>query len=128
MKTHEYTKEVLARASNSFHHSKVPINLHHAAMGLSEEAAEVLSHVRKAVFYGKELDRNKVAEELGDALWFLTLGAAAIGSDLDSLMASNTAKLRTRYGEVFTEQAAIERRDAQILHDVRDTLSKKIPA
>jgi len=46
-----------------------------SAAGLSEEAGEVLSHVRKHTFFEQPLDRDAVREELGDALW--CLGAVA---------------------------------------------------
>ena len=38
-----------------------------AAAGLAEEAGEALSIVRKHLYQGRELDRDKLEKELGDA-------------------------------------------------------------
>ena len=46
-----------------------------AACGLAEEAGEVLAHVRKHVMQGRALDRDALAEELGDALWCVAVTA-----------------------------------------------------
>lgn len=40
-----------------------------AASGIAEEAGEVLAHVRKHQFLGRELDAARLKEELGDVLW-----------------------------------------------------------
>lgn len=96
MTVHEYANNVLARASLSMH--TVNPGLMHGAMGLNEEAGEVLAIVRKAIFYGKPVDVDKIKLELGDTLWFLTLAAKSVGSSLDELMILNDAKLAARYG------------------------------
>jgi NTP pyrophosphatase (non-canonical NTP hydrolase) len=68
-----------------------------AAAGLSEEAGEVLSHVRKHVMRGRSLDRDAVAEELGDALWCLAVAADTLGVSLNDIARRNLEKLRSRY-------------------------------
>ena len=68
-----------------------------AAAGLAEESGEVLSIVRKHLYQGRELDREKLEKELGDALWCLAMTARAAGLSLDSIAAANVAKLEQRY-------------------------------
>jgi NTP pyrophosphatase (non-canonical NTP hydrolase) len=68
-----------------------------AAAGLAEESGEVLSIVRKHLYQGRELDRDKLEKELGDALWCLAMTAKAAGLSLDSIAAANVAKLEQRY-------------------------------
>jgi NTP pyrophosphatase (non-canonical NTP hydrolase) len=68
-----------------------------AAAGLAEEAGEVLSHVRKHVMRGRELDREAVALELGDALWCLAVVADTLGISLQDVARRNVEKLRSRY-------------------------------
>ena len=68
-----------------------------AAAGLSEEAGEVLSHVRKHVMQGRTLDRDAVALELGDALWCLAIAADTLGISLQDVARRNIEKLRARY-------------------------------
>ena len=70
-----------------------------AAAGLAEEAGEVLALVRKHLYQGKELDREKLEKELGDALWCLAMTARAAGLSLDSVAASNIKKLEARHAD-----------------------------
>src|SRR5256885_16865740 len=70
-----------------------------AAAGLAEEAGEVLALVRKHLYQGKELDREKLEKELGDALWCLSMTARAAGLSLDSVAASNIKKLEARHAD-----------------------------
>lgn len=74
-----------------------------AAAGLSEEAGEVLSLVRKHLYQGRELDREKLEKELGDALWCLAMTARAAGLSLEAIAAANIAKLAQRHPERATE-------------------------
>jgi NTP pyrophosphatase (non-canonical NTP hydrolase) len=68
-----------------------------AAAGLAEEAGEVLALVRKHLYQGKELDREKLEKELGDALWCLAMTARAAGLSLETVAATNIAKLAVRH-------------------------------
>jgi NTP pyrophosphatase (non-canonical NTP hydrolase) len=70
-----------------------------AAAGLSEEAGEVLSIVRKHRYQGKPLDRDNLEKELGDALWCLSMTARAAGLSLEQIAATNIAKLANRHPE-----------------------------
>ena len=49
-----------------------------AAAGLAEESAEVLGLVRKRAFQQRDIPREKLIEELGDALWCLAITADAL--------------------------------------------------
>lgn len=42
------------------------IRLLHGAIGLATESGEFLDALKKHIYYGKELDRVNLAEELGD--------------------------------------------------------------
>lgn len=68
-----------------------------AAAGLAEEAGEALSLVRKHLFQGRELDRDKLEKELGDALWCLAMTAKAAGLSLEKIAAANVKKLEQRH-------------------------------
>jgi NTP pyrophosphatase (non-canonical NTP hydrolase) len=69
-----------------------------AAAGLAEEAGEALSLVRKHLYQGKPLDREKLELELGDALWCLCMTARAAGLEIDRIAAKNIEKLADRHG------------------------------
>jgi NTP pyrophosphatase (non-canonical NTP hydrolase) len=77
-----------------------------ATAGLAEEAGEVLAHVRKHAFQGHALDRERLATELGDALWCLAATATAAGLSLGDVAAHNLDKLRRRYPDGFSEEAS----------------------
>jgi NTP pyrophosphatase (non-canonical NTP hydrolase) len=68
-----------------------------AAAGLAEESGEVLSIIRKHLYQGRELDRDKLEKELGDALWCLAMTAKAAGISMESIAATNIAKLEQRH-------------------------------
>ncbi len=82
-----------------------------AAAGLAEEAGEVLGTIRKHLFQDRPLDREVVTRELGDALWCLSALASSLDLSLGDVAHTNLDKLRLRYPEGFTPQAAVERRD-----------------
>jgi NTP pyrophosphatase (non-canonical NTP hydrolase) len=68
-----------------------------AAAGLAEEAGETLSLVRKHLYQGRELDREKLEKELGDVLWCLAMTARAAGLSLDAIAKTNVTKLEQRH-------------------------------
>lgn len=81
----------------------------HAAMGMVTEAAEVMDHLKKVTMYGKPIDRVNLEEEIGDTLWYMALLIDELSLDFDAILDKNIAKLKARYGEKFTEEAALNR-------------------
>ncbi|MCB9063007.1 MAG: nucleoside triphosphate pyrophosphohydrolase family protein [Halobacteriovoraceae bacterium] len=86
------------------------IRLLHGAIGLATESGEFLDALKKHIYYGKELDRVNLAEELGDLFWYMAIIADELEVNFEPIMSTNIAKLKARYGEKFSEQAA-ENRD-----------------
>lgn len=72
-----------------------------AAAGLAEEAGEVLGLVRKRVFQHRDAGRERLLEELGDALWCLSVTADTLGFSLMEIAAANVSKLARRYPRGF---------------------------
>ena len=83
-----------------------------AAAGLAEEAGEVLGQVRKALYVGHPLDRERLTKELGDALWCLAAAATALDLPLGRVAEANLAKLAKRFPDGFTPEASLRRADA----------------
>lgn len=81
-----------------------------AAAGLAEEAGEILGLVRKHAFQSRELDRETLKIELGDALWCLAMTARSADIRLEDVAAANVAKLGARYPAGYTDAASRERR------------------
>ncbi|TDJ06425.1 MAG: hypothetical protein E2O68_04970 [Deltaproteobacteria bacterium] len=93
----------------------------HAGMGLSTEAGEFLDALKKHIFYGKELDRVNLAEEMGDVFWYCAIVASELGINFEDVMDKNIEKLKARYGEKFSEEKA----DSRDLTKERDILEKQ---
>jgi NTP pyrophosphatase (non-canonical NTP hydrolase) len=80
-----------------------------AAAGLAEEGGEVLGLVRKHLYVGHALDRERLTTELGDALWCLAALATALDVPLSAVAEANLAKLRRRYPDGFAPDASARR-------------------
>ena len=100
-------EELAARTTNSKLGDKE--RLLDAAAGLSEEAGEVLSLVRKHAFQSKALDSARLHEELGDALWCLAMTARHAGTSLEAVAQANIAKLRARYPDGYRDRLSPEK-------------------
>ena len=78
-------------------------------MGLNGEAGECIDLLKKHYFQGHALDRKKLAEELGDVLWYCAELATGLGVTLDEVAERNIAKLRRRYPEGFDPERSVRR-------------------
>ena len=81
-----------------------------AAAGLAEEAGEILGVVRKHAFQSRELNREQLKLELGDALWCLAVTARSAGFTLGDVAAANVAKLQARYPSGYVDVPSREHR------------------
>jgi NTP pyrophosphatase (non-canonical NTP hydrolase) len=66
--------------------------------------------VRKHAFQSRELNREQLKLELGDALWCLVVTAKSAGISLEDVAAANVAKLQARYPAGYSDGASLERR------------------
>lgn len=71
------------------------------ALGLAGETGEVVDYLKKVIGHGKELDREKLTDELGDVLWYLSQLAHIHGITLSEIMRHNTGKIQVRYPHGF---------------------------
>jgi NTP pyrophosphatase (non-canonical NTP hydrolase) len=94
----------------------LPFNeqLVHAALGLSSEAGEFTSVVKRIAIYEKYPDIvmcDNMEEELGDLLWYIALAAETLRVPMKELAERNILKLRKRYPEQFSNEQAENRAD-----------------
>ena len=70
-------------------------------LGLAGEAGQLLSEYKKRLRDGPSHVRfvDRVHEELGDILWYVSNVASKYGLDLNEIAASNLSKTRARFGE-----------------------------
>ena len=75
-------------------------NFIYPAMALAGEAGEVAGKVSKILRAGQSEvsleQREKIADELGDVLWFLNQLAVELNLSLDDIAMHNLAKLKSR--------------------------------
>lgn len=118
MTPEQYMQE--APRTESFVYDVENPRIEHAIIGISTEAGELLDALKKQKFYGKDLDKVNLKEEGGDILWYLALLFDALGTDFGTEMQRNIDKLKTRFPEKFTQDAAFDRD----LDKERETLEK----
>lgn len=92
------------------------VRLLEGLIGLSGEAGEAIDILKKCMFQGHDLDgeREHLAKELGDVMWYLALSADAIGYSLDEILEMNVAKLRERYPNGFEASRSRNRAIADV--------------
>ena len=73
--------------------------LDNTALGLCGEAGEFADILKKYLYQEHPVDMYHLARELGDILWYVAMGATALGCDLEEIMNMNIEKLKTRYPE-----------------------------
>lgn len=74
-------------------------NLTYPVLGLNGEAGELAEKLKKYQRDGVEDQaefREKMADELGDVLWYLAVCAEELGYELDEIARRNVDKLRDR--------------------------------
>src|SRR2546430_2341324 len=103
-----YMREANATASCDYEKiltrlSPAMIDMLHGAIGVGGEAGELLDAVKRFLFYGKDLDRTNVIEEVGDVLWYLALILRSAGSSFEEAKELNIKKLKARYAGKFSE-------------------------
>jgi NTP pyrophosphatase (non-canonical NTP hydrolase) len=79
------------------------------ALGIAGESGEFADEIKKVVFHGHGFDRDKLAKELGDVLWYVAALCNDIGISMDSVAAMNVAKLQQRYPDGFKSSDSIHR-------------------
>lgn len=71
--------------------------------GLVREASEALEIFEKALRKNQPFDVEKLKDELGDVLWYLTACAELNGLNLEDVLEHNITKLNTRYYKALEE-------------------------
>lgn len=81
-------------------------------LGIAGEAGEVADYIKKVIGHHHPLDREKMAKELGDVLWYVAALGNDIGVTLEEIATKNIDKLLARYPNGFTTADSLARRDA----------------
>lgn len=106
MTVNEYQRQAMATLNPALDKKDVLIN---SVMGLCGEAGEAIDIVKKWLAQGHELDKERLARELGDVAWYLAEEAAALDMPLEQILQGNLDKLKARYPEGFSAERSRER-------------------
>lgn len=106
MTANEYQRLALRTLNPELSRKDVLIN---GVMGLCGESGEAIDIVKKWLAQGHELDREKLAAELGDIAWYLAETAWALEIPLEQILEANLAKLEKRYPQGFSAERSIQR-------------------
>lgn len=112
MTGNEYQKAAL-RTANTEVLSKKELLLN-SVLGMNGEAGECADMLKKSQFQGHSFDREHFAKELGDQLWYIAVGAYALGYDLDEIAQMNVDKLAARYPDGFDPERSINRAEDDV--------------
>jgi NTP pyrophosphatase (non-canonical NTP hydrolase) len=84
------------------------------ALGVAGEAGEVADYMKKVLFHGISMDREKLVKELGDVCWYIATLAHECSIPLAEVLEKNIEKLKKRYPAGFSTEASIARADGEI--------------
>lgn len=76
--------------------------LTNCALGLAGESGQLIDLIQDYTFKGKDLDKEKMIDELGDVLWYLSQIAQWADVDFDDVAKENIETLNKRYPNGFT--------------------------
>ena len=106
MTINEYQKLAMTTRNPALSERDVLLN---GVMGLCGESGEAIDIVKKWLAQGHELDKARLAKELGDVAWYLAEAATALDIPLEEILQGNLEKLKKRYPEGFDAQKSMAR-------------------
>ena len=106
MEINEYQNLAMTTLNPEISKKDVLIN---SVMGLCGESGEAIDVVKKWLAQGHELDKERLAKELGDIAWYLAEAATALDIPLEDILKANIEKLKKRYPEGFETKRSLTR-------------------
>jgi len=106
MTINEYQQLAMRTLNPQLSNKDVLLN---GVMGLCGESGEAIDIVKKWLAQGHDLDKEKLAKELGDIAWYLAETAYALDIPLEKILQANIDKLKARYPEGFDSQRSQNR-------------------
>ena len=106
MNANDYQKEAMTLLNPALTEKDVLMN---ALMGLCGESGEAIDLMKKHLYQGHDLDRDKLIKELGDIAWYLAEAATGLNIDLSEVLKRNLDKLHARYPQGFSTERSRNR-------------------
>lgn len=83
--------------------------LSNMGLGIAGEGSEICDILKKHLYQGHELDRDHIAEEVGDVLFYIANLCNILNLNLEEVLDNNYKKLEKRYPKGFEEERSINR-------------------
>ena len=106
MNVNDYQKEAMTLLNPALTEKDVLMN---ALMGLCGESGEAIDLMKKHLYQGHDLDKEKLVKELGDIAWYLAEAATGLNIDLSEVLQRNLDKLHARYPQGFSTARSMHR-------------------
>lgn len=123
--------EIPNKAKDSLEEFNYRLNILHAAIGMVDEAGEILDHIKKYVYHDKPFEKNKMASEFGDHEWYKFNLLRLLGVSFSDTLRANKIKLDARYPNgrdknylAQVKAKNIEREDDLIQKEIYDDPNK----
>ncbi len=84
-------------------------SIFHGIVGAVTETGELCESLLSSLETKTPIDEVNVKEEIGDLFWYIAELCRACGWTFEEIMELNINKLKKRYGEKFSTEAAINR-------------------
>ena len=94
-----------------------PARLLTAGIGMAGEVGEFNEIIKKCLFQGKEVDKDRIIhlqKELGDIMWYVAQACLALNTSIEKIIDMNTAKLEDRYPGGFDAFRSENRKEGDI--------------
>lgn len=111
MNINEYQELAMTTLNPQLSKKDVLIN---SVMGLCGESGEAIDIVKKWLAQGHELDKERLAKELGDIAWYLAEAATALDMPLEQILQANIDKLKKRYPDGFEVKRSLVRLEGDL--------------
>ena len=79
--------------------------------GANGELGEVTDILKKYLYQGHRINKQHLAEEIGDTLFYIVNLCTLFNLDIEDILQGNVDKLRNRYPEGFDSTKSINRND-----------------
>ncbi len=75
-------------------------------LGVSGEAGDIASCIKKLVFHKNDSIKEGIKENIGDMMWYTSMICNSLGWDFGKILEENIKKLKERYPKGFGEVEA----------------------
>ena len=106
MEIKEYQEKSVRTLNNKLNQEQLIGNM---ALGMICEAGEVGDELKKHLYQGHKLNKERIKEELGDTMFYMVNLCNVLELDMNDILEMNYNKLAKRYPDGFEVERSINR-------------------